>query len=227
MAGLEHRRYGLNVTIWIARVVKFFVGLFLCSVGIWVSLRVNLGLGPWDVLHAGISDHTGLSFGRVAIIVGVIVALASALMRVRLGLGTILNAVVIGLGLDVLIGTPWLEDLSGESLILRLFSLLCAIVLLSTGIALYVGAGFGSGPRDSLMVGFQQRGLPLGWSRLLIEVTVLGVGWLLGGPVGVGTLVLALGIGPAVQVAFTVLRQDANHRQPKTDRAARRVIMAW
>lgn len=209
--GDRPRLSGTIAWIWTGRILQFFAGLLLCSIAIWISIRAGLGVAPWDVLHGGISDRTGLSFGTTVIVVGIIVVLISALLRVRLGIGTIINAFVVGVIIDTLLATSWLNSLQAEPLALRVFSVVGGVIVLGLGVALYIGAGFGAGPRDSLMVGFHQRGMSLGWSRLVIEASVLLLGWLLGGPVGLGTVLLALGTGPAVQAAFMILRQ-APHR---------------
>ena len=200
-----------------ARLLRFLGGLAICVLGVFLSLRAGLGLSPWDVLHAGLSDQAGLSYGTVVIAVGLLVLLASWALGVRPGLGTLVNVLAVGWGLDALLATSWLEGLDGAPVAVRVLAVVAAVVALGFGAALYIGAGYGAGPRDSLMVACHQHGLPIGASRCVIEVSVLLGGWLLGGPVGVGTVLLALGIGPVVQVSFRVLRQ-----QPPTSRPVAR-----
>jgi uncharacterized membrane protein YczE len=201
------------------RVARFVVGLALCAAGVWLSVEAHLGLSPWDVLHSGTSAHTGISFGTVVIAVGILVLVASRALGVRPGLGTVVNTVGIGLALDRLLATSWLDGLATAPLAERVLALLAAVVLLGFGGAVYLGAGFGAGPRDSLMVACAARGLPIGASRCAIELSVLGVGWLLGGPVGVGTLLLALGTGPAVQASFHLLREAPPGAAPARSRS--------
>jgi len=186
---------------------QFLVGLLLCALGVWLSLQADLGLAPWDVLHAGVSAHTGLTFGTVTILVGVLVLTASTLLGVRPGLGTLVCVIVVGITLDWLISKSWLDDLPNSPPAIQLVVLVTAIGAMATGVALYIGPGYGAGPRDSLMVAFHRFGMPLGLARGLIEVSVLITGSLLGGPVGIGTALLALATGPAVQVAFRLLGQ--------------------
>lgn len=193
------------------RLARFVAGLALCAVAVWLTVRVDLGLSPWDVLHSGLTQMTGLSFGAVLVTVGVVVLAGSALLGVRPGWGTLVNVVVMGVVLDRLLATSWLDGLPAAPLAVRLVVLLGAVGLLGLGAALYIGAGLGAGPRDSLMVALAGRGLSMGWSRCAIELTVLAGGWLLHGRVGIGTAVMALTSGPAVQAAFRVL--DPNHRQ--------------
>jgi uncharacterized membrane protein YczE len=187
------------------RLPRFVAGLALCAVAVWLTVRVDLGLSPWDVLHSGLARELGVSFGAVLVGVGVLVLAGSALLGVRPGVGTLVNIVLMGIALDRLLATSWLDTLPAAPIAVRLLVLVGAVALLGVGAALYIGAGLGAGPRDSLMVALARRGLPIGWSRCAIELSVLAGGWLLHGPVGIGTAVMALTSGPAVQVAFRLL----------------------
>jgi uncharacterized membrane protein YczE len=203
---------------WTRRAVQFAIGLALVAAGVWLSLQAGLGLASWDVLHAGLAGRTGLSFGTVVMLVGVLVLAASWLMGVRPGIGTLVNVVAVGLALDRLVATPWLDGLPDAAVAVRVLVLLAAVVLLGLGAALYIGAGFGAGPRDSLMVACHDRGMSIGAARCLIELSVVAVGWLLGGPVGLGTLVVAFTSGPAVQLSFRLLRQQPAARPARAPR---------
>jgi uncharacterized membrane protein YczE len=197
----------------VIRYGKLFAGLLLFAVGLWLGLVAELGVGPWDVLTGGLSEQLGLSFGRTAIGVSVAVLLLGLALRVRPGPGTVANVVVIGIVLDALLSTPWLTGLDDRPLGLRLLVVVLGIASVAAGSAFYLGAHLGPGPRDGLMVALVQRtGWSAGTCRALLECTVLVVGVLLGGPVGVGTVLFALGIGPAVDVAFRVLRQTPPRR---------------
>lgn len=195
------------------RLLKLLVGLVLFGVGIWLGLQAHLGVGPWDVLAGGLSQHLGVTFGRTAIGVSVLVLLLGLVVGVRPGIGTALNVVVIGVVIDALLGTPALDDLPLQPLALRLLCTAGGICCVAVGSALYLGAHLGPGPRDGLMVALVQRtGWRVGTCRALLELAVLVVGVALGGPVGLGTVAFALGIGPAVQVAFRLLRQTPVRR---------------
>jgi uncharacterized membrane protein YczE len=197
----------------IRRLVKLNLGLGLFGLGLWLGLVAELGVGPWDVLTGGLSEQTGVRFGLMAIVVSVVVLLVGIAARVRPGLGTLLNVFVIGAVLDVLLESPLLEDLDDAPLVLRLTTTLLGIATVAAGSALYLGAHLGPGPRDGLMVAIHVRtGWAVGTARAVLEGVVLVLGVLLGGPVGIGTLMFALGIGPAVQVAFRVLRQTPVRR---------------
>lgn len=196
-----------------ARVLKLNLGLVLFGVGLWLGLVAELGVGPWDVLTGGLSEQTGVRFGLMAIVVSVVVLLIGIAARVRPGVGTLLNVFVIGAVLDLLLTSPLLADLDDRPLPVRLLATLLGIATVAAGSALYLGAHLGPGPRDGLMVAIHLRtGWRVGTARAVLECVVLVLGVLLGGPVGIGTVLFALGIGPAVQVAFRVLRQTPVRR---------------
>ncbi|WP_431047365.1 YczE/YyaS/YitT family protein [Streptomyces sp. P1-3] len=161
-----------------------------------MQLRATLGLDPWDVFHQGITERTPLSFGTVTIAVGAAVLLLWIPLRQRPGLGTVSNVLVIGLVVDA---TLWLLP-EPDSLAIRIPLLIAAIVLNGVATGLYISARFGPGPRDGLMTGLHKRtGRSIRLVRTGIEVTVLATGFLLGGSVGVGTVLYALAIGPLSQ----------------------------
>lgn len=178
------------------RLARLMFGLVLFGVGLALMVIADLGLSPWDVLHQGISFHTGIPIGTVVIITGFLVLLLWIPLKERIGIGTIANAIVIGLVLD---GMLLILPDTLENMILRWLAMLGGVVLVAIGSGFYIGAGLGPGPRDGLMTGLARRGIPIAWNRAGIEITVLVAGWLLGGTVGVGTLVFAFGMGPLVQ----------------------------
>ena len=189
--------------------VRLLTGLWLFAVGVVLGLRSGLGVSPWDVLHDGIRRATPLSFGAATVLVGLVLVVVALASGVRAGPGTLVNMVAIGAFADALLASGFVHDLDARSLPIRLAAVLAGVGLVALGSALYIGAGLGSGPRDSLMLALSARtGLPVGLIRVLLEVTVLGVGRLLGGVVGVGTVLFAVGVGPAVQLAFRVLQVD-------------------
>jgi uncharacterized membrane protein YczE len=177
-------------------------GLTLCSAGIAMMIRADLGLGPWDALHQGLSVTTGISIGLATILVGFVVLLLWFPLHQRPGLGTIANVIWIGAALDVMLAL----SSPTESFALRLMLLVSGPVLLGIGVALYIGAGVGTGPRDGVMTGLERRGVPIALARTAIELTALGAGWALGGTVGFGTLYFALAVGPVMHLAMPRLR---------------------
>jgi uncharacterized membrane protein YczE len=178
------------------RLVQLFTGLTLYGVSMGLLIRSALGLDPWDVFHYGVASHVALSFGAVVTLVGAVVLLAWIPLRQAPGFGTIANVLVIGVVSDV---TLSLLD-PPEALWLHGVLLVLGIVLNGLAGAMYIGAQLGPGPRDGLMTGISRRtGLSIRLVRTVQELLVVGVGFLLGGTVGVGTLLYALAIGPLVQ----------------------------
>jgi uncharacterized membrane protein YczE len=177
-------------------------GLTLCAVGVAMMVRADLGLGPWDVLHQGLSITTGMTIGAATILVGAVVLMLWLPLRQRPGLGTIVNVVWIGSTVDVVLG------LSGvpTALWARGLLLLAGPVVLGVGVALYIGAGVGTGPRDGVMTGLALRGVPIGVARTGLEVAALTLGWVLGGSIGIGTLYFALVVGPVIHLTMPRLR---------------------
>lgn len=184
------------------RLPQLIGGLFLYGIGLALMVRAGIGVAPWDVLSQGVALQTGLPFGLVTNLVGAAVLLLWIPIRQKPGLGTVLNVLMIGTSAEVgLWLIPVLEELVPRVLIFAAGLLVTAI---ATG--LYIGARFGPGPRDGLMTGIHHRwGVRIWIVRTAIEVTVLTIGWLLGGNVGVGTLAFALLIGPLVQVTLPLL----------------------
>jgi uncharacterized membrane protein YczE len=186
------------------RLVQLYLGLTLYGASMGLMIQGNLGLDPWDVLHSGITEHLDLSFGTVVIAMSFLVLLGWIPLRQWPGLGTISNAIVIGLVTDLTLSTVDRPD----AFWLRILFMLAGIVVNALAGAMYIGAQFGPGPRDGLMTGLVRRtGLSVRLVRTTIEVTVLAIGWLLGGVVGFGTVAYALAIGPLVHVLlplFTV-----------------------
>ncbi len=179
--------------------------MVLLGAAFGLTVRAGLGLDPWDVLHQGVSDHTGISIGKVSVIVGVVILLGWIPLRQRLGIGTIANAIVLGTVQDLtLAALP-----AHPSLVVRWVLLLGGTALAGFGVALYVGARLGPGPRDGIMTGVAERGPSIRLVRTLIELGALAGGFLLGGSVGIGTVLFALTIGPNVQ--FWLPRFDLGH----------------
>lgn len=189
------------------RLTQLYAGLVLYGVSMALMIRSGLGLDPWDVFHQGLAERTGLSFGTVTIAVGALVLLLWIPLRQRPGLGTVSNVLVIGLVVDATLALlP-----AGGPLGVRIGLLVAGIMANGAATGLYIGARLGPGPRDGLMTGYVARrpGRSIRLVRTVIEVTVLALGWLLGGTVGVGTVAYALAIGPLTQVflpLFTVAR---------------------
>jgi uncharacterized membrane protein YczE len=196
------------------RLVQLAVGLALYGVSMGMMVRSELGLDPWDVFHYGIAQHLPVSFGTVTIIVGVAVLLLWIPLRQWPGLGTVANVIVIGLATDATLALLDAPDL----LAARVALLVGGIVLNGLAGALYIGSQFGPGPRDGLMTGLVRRtGRSFRLVRTSIEVTVLVVGWLLGGVVGLGTVLYAVLIGPVVQLFLPIFTVPLEAPGPGAD----------
>ncbi|MEU6344659.1 hypothetical protein ABZ883_27340 [Streptomyces sp. NPDC046977] len=196
------------------RLVHLYAGLTLYGASAALQVRAALGLDPWDVLHQGIAKHTGISIGLVSVAVGALVLLLWWPLRQRPGLGTVSNVFVVGLSMDATLGLLPQQ----HSLGIRIPLLVAGIVLGGVATGLYITAGYGPGPRDGLMTGLHRRtGRSIRLVRTGIEVTVLAVGFVLGGSVGVGTVLYALSIGPLAQFFLRVLAfpPPAAEPQPK------------
>ncbi|WP_181725152.1 hypothetical protein [Nocardia gipuzkoensis] len=181
----------------VRRLIALYVGLWLYGFSMAVMVRAGLGLDPWDVFHQGVARHVPISFGAVTAVTGVVVLLAWIPLRQMPGLGTVSNVVVIALSVDA--GLAWLP--SWDLLVVRVGAMIAAVVLNAVASVLYIGAGMGPGPRDGLMTGLVRRTGKSVWVvRTAIEVAVLTIGFVLGGSVGIGTLVYAFGIGPLIHL---------------------------
>jgi uncharacterized membrane protein YczE len=185
------------------RISQLLIGLFLYGIAIAMMLRAGLGATPWDVLSQGITRQTGLGFGLVTVLVSGVVLLLWIPIRQRPGIGTVLNALLVGPSADV--GLLFIE--TPEQLWAQILLFTGGLCLLAVATGFYIGARFGPGPRDGLMTGIHARtGWPIWAVRTGIEGSVLAIGWLLGGVVGFGTLAFALFIGPMVGVTIPLLR---------------------
>jgi uncharacterized membrane protein YczE len=191
------------------RLIQLYAGLVLYGTSMALQIRAGLGLDPWDVFHQGVTNHTSLSFGTVTMITGGAVLLGWIPLRQLPGLGTVSNVFVIGLSVDAALGLiP-----SAGPLPVQLLMLASGVFLNGVAGAAYIGAGFGPGPRDGLMTGLVRRtGRSVRLIRTSIEVIVLVTGWLLGGTVGLGTVVYAVSIGPLLHRLLPLLTAPRSPR---------------
>lgn len=204
----------------IERLVRCVFGLFLFAAGITMLIRAELGAAPWDVFHTGVSELTGIGVGTIIVAVGVGLLLLWIPLRVRPGLGTILNAVLIGVFVDLLM--PVVPEF--ELLLPRIVMMLGGVVVIAIGSGFYIGAGLGPGPRDGLMTGLAEltiagRPISVRVARTAVELSALAVGVALGGAIGIGTAVFAVGVGPLVQVflpPLTMPKRTADPTPPPT-----------
>ena len=189
------------------------IGFALFGLSIALMIRSNVGTTPWAVLEVALSHLANIRPGRISIMVGLVVLLGSLTLRERIGWGTLANIAFIGLWEDMFLSyIPSIED----RLLLQSSMLFGAILMMGFASAVYIGVDAGAGPRDSLMLAFHRTtGLSLRLGRAIIEIVVVAIGWFLGGPLGVGTVIFAVLIGPAVQWAFKLLKVQAH--KPETE----------
>lgn len=192
----------------LTRLARCLLGLVLLGVGLGLVIAADLGVAPWDVLHQGLSEQLDITIGTASIGVGILVLLAWLPLREKPGIGTLLNVFVIGATMDLTLAVVDRPD----PLWARAGLLAVGVWLWGPGSGLYLGVRLGAGPRDGVMTGLARRGLRVGPVRSAIEVAALGTGFLLGGTVGIGTLVFALGVGP--NVAWWLPRLDMRGEAP-------------
>ncbi|GBL20438.1 uncharacterized protein HI_0522 [Acidimicrobiaceae bacterium] len=183
------------------RLVRCLLGLSLFAVGISLQMNANIGAPPWDVFHQGIAKQTDISIGKIIVLTGFALLLLWIPLKQKPGIGTVLNALEIGLVADIalaIIPEP-------TNLLIRVPMALFGIVVVAIGTGLYIGSSLGPGPRDGLMTGLAKRGIPIRKGRTAVEVVVLITGWLLGGQVGVATFAFAFGVGPLVHFFLPLL----------------------
>jgi hypothetical protein len=196
-----------HIPLW--RWLQFTVGIFLLSFGISLMVRADIGLGPWDVLHQGVGMRTGMAIGTAIIVIGVLIMLLWIPLGERPGPGTVLNVLCVGLlvnaWLEVL---PVLRPEALPGMLLfpaQVVQMAVGIVVMGTGSGMYISSGLGAGPRDGVMMGLVHRtGLSVRVVRTMLELTALLVGWLLGGTVGIGTVMFALGVGPVIHATLQI-----------------------
>ena len=186
------------MALTLRKLMQVLLGTTLIGTGVALNFSSKLGLGPWGVFHEGISLNTTLSFGSAIIATGVFVTLLWIPLKQRPGIATFVDIFWIGTVADLVIGL----DLDPESLLLKWIFVFIGIICIGSGTAIYVGADMGSGPRDGVMVGLESKGLKIGMARNIIEVTALALGWLLGGTVGLSSAVIAISVGPVVQIVI-------------------------
>ena len=192
---------------FLQRIPRLFLGLFLYALGIYVTIRANIGYAPWDVFHTGLSKVTGMTLGTSSIVTGVVIGLLAVLLGEKIGLGTLANMVVVGVFIDLLIA--WNPIPVNQYFWWGIPMMIVGIYIIAFATYFYIGTGFGAGPRDSLMVALTRKTkLPVGLCRGTIEVITLLSGWYLGGSVGLGTVIAAFGSGFCVQTTFKILKFD-------------------
>ena len=192
------------------RLVRCLVGLALFAVGISLQMNANIGAPPWDVFHQGVAKQTEISIGKIIVMTGFALLTLWIPLKQKPGLGTILNALEIGLVADIaleIIPEP-------NNILIRIIMVVVGIVTVAIGTGLYIGSALGPGPRDGLMTGLAKRGIPIRVGRTAIEITVLIVGMILGGQVVIATFAFAFGVGPLVHFFLPRLAVSSGSARP-------------
>ena len=197
------------------RLLRLIWGLFLYALGIVVTMNANIGYAPWDVFHVGVAKMAGISIGTASIITGVIIAILTLLLGEKLGLGTILNMVLIGVFLDMLLAFHIIPV--AANFVFGIIMIFVGLYIIALASYFYIESAFGAGPRDSFMVALTRKtGLSIGICRGIIELLAVFVGWKLGGMVGIGTIISAFVIGFCIQTTFKMLNFDATEVNHET-----------
>lgn len=201
--------YGDLMSRLVQKLIRLFIGLFLYAVGIVLTINANLGLSPWDVFHQGCTYLIGITMGQATIAVGVVIVIANVVLGERLGWGTLFNMIFIGVFMDLIMLNhliPIVNEVFSGVLMIFL-----GLVIIGIASYFYIGAGLGSGPRDGLMIALTKKThKSVRFIRNSIEISALFIGYLLGGYVGVGTLIMSIALGYIMQFMFKLFKFDIN-----------------
>ena len=193
--------------LFFVRLLNMLIGLFLYAFGIIITIKANIGYAPWEIFHVGLSNTTGLSIGMISILAGLIIVIFITISGEKLGLGTISNMLFIGLFIDIILMIDFIPI--AHNIISGIVMIIIGLFIISIATFFYMKSAFGAGPRDNLMVVLTRKTkMPVGICRGLIELLVTVVGWLLGGMVGIGTVISVIAIGFCIQITFRVLKFD-------------------
>ncbi len=205
---------GKKEKISLFRFIRLFAGFFIGATGTVFMINANIGVAPWDVLHIGISQKLGITIGQASIIVSLMVIILDQISGEYIGWGTVLNMIFFGLFIDLIMYLDFVPHTNG--FLMSVFMVIMGLTLLSICMWWYIGAAMGSGPRDGMMLLFHRRtGKPIGFIRSCIEVIVLIIGYFLGGPVGIGTIISAFGMGVVMRIVFKIVKFDAKEVKHK------------
>ncbi|MBU5311303.1 hypothetical protein KQI38_04635 [Tissierella carlieri] len=193
----------------ILRIIRLFIGYFVCAVGMVMTINANIGVSPWDVFHQGLGNIFNLPIGRASIIAGLIITIIDIFLGQNIGWGTIFNMIVIGIFVDFLMFNKLIPIFN--SFFPSLLMMLLGMLVLGYGCYIYIGAGFGAGPRDGLMVALTKKtNKSVRFVKNSVEILVTVVGYLLGGSVGIGTAIMSIAGGYFFQFAFKTVNFDVS-----------------
>lgn len=205
---MEHTELNRTKTDIIKHSLIAAAALFCCGIGIYFTIQANIGVSPWDVFHQGIAGRTGMLYGNVSVIVGLLIVFVDLLLKEPVGIGMFLDALIVGKAVDL---CAWIGFLPVQhSLPLGILCMLAGLTIMACGMRAYMGCGLGCGPRDSLLVALCKRtGLKIGIVTMIIYAVVTLAGWLLGGQIGIGTILSVAYVGPALQTICKLTHFDA------------------
>lgn len=202
-------------TQMIKEIVKSALGLFIFAIGVYLTIQANIGLAPWDCLSMGVSGRVGYSYGIVHTAISIIILVIDILLKEKIGYGTILDALLVGNYVDLIDRIVTLPDFS--SLPVRILMVVIGLFIMGYGQYFYMDAAQGCGPRDSLLIALGKRfpRTPIGVVQTVMVGIALLIGWLLGGPVGIGTVISVFGLGTALQIVCKIMKfepRDVVHK---------------
>ena len=204
-----------NIKSFLARFFSMVFGFMLYSFGVVIIIKANIGYAPWEVFHVGVANTVGLSIGTISILTGFFILIVVALLGEKLGLGTIANMLLIGLFIDMFLFIDIIPIMN--NMVIGILMLIAGLFIISLGLYFYIKSAFGAGPRDSLMVALTRKTkIPVGICRCIIEFFATLGGWLLGGMVGIGTVISVIAIGFCVQITFKLLKFNVAAVQHET-----------
>ena len=206
---------GGKMKAFAGRFVYLLIGVFFYALGIALAIRADIGYAPWEVFHAGLALATGTSIGAASIVAGLVIVAIVTACGEKIGLGTVFSMIVTGLWLDLILMLDLIPI--APNMILGILMLIAGLFVISAGSYFYIKSAFGAGPRDNLMVVLNRKTkLPIGACRSLVELSVTLAGWVLGGMVGVGTVISVAAIGLCIQITFALVKFDASAVEHET-----------
>lgn len=193
---------------------RLFIGYFMCALGMVMTINANIGVAPWDVLHQGISNITGLTIGKATIILGLLIIIIDIALGQDVGWGTLFNMIFIGTFMDIIMLNNLVPIF--KSFLPSLIMMFLGMLVIGYGVFIYIGAGYGAGPRDGLMVALTRKTKKsVRFVKNSVELLALIIGYFLGGQVGIGTVIMAIGGGYFLQFAFKTVNfniSELEHR---------------
>ena len=203
------------MTNFTKRIFKLFFGLFVSSLGIVMTMKANIGFAPYDVLHKGIANTMGITIGSASILIGLIICIIGIFLGEKLGLGTISDMILVGILIDLFLSLNFIPQMSGY--LYGIVLMIAGLFTIAFGTYFYISSEFCAGPRDNLMVAVERKtGLAIGFCRGILEISVVLIGWLMGGPVGIGTIFFAFGISFCIQIVFSLMKFDPTKIEHET-----------